>query len=58
MGDVSSISYKSTNKEKHLEKLDKEIHSQMMGGGLQIGSMPGESTSALIRLARRGGNEW
>jgi len=35
-----------------------ELHAETMGGGLQITSMPGQSTAALIRMARRGDTEW
>jgi len=35
-----------------------DLHATMMGGGLQINSLPGHSTSAVIRLAQRGGNAW
>ena len=35
-----------------------ELHAQMMGGGLQISSLPGHSTTAVVRIALRGDNAW
>ena len=35
-----------------------KLHSEMMGGGLHIQSLPGHSTTALVYIEKHGNAEW